>query len=76
MVNAYFIYIIIIYNLLVNKRLDEWVCEESMDLAKLELPQKDRQTPLKSGAVNGTPARPESRPASPEKDVSVVCYES
>ncbi|KAL8611146.1 3-ketoacyl-CoA thiolase 5, peroxisomal [Nucella lapillus] len=47
-----------------NKRLDEWVPEERMDVTKAELPKKDAKTPKKEPAApkmtNG------SRPASPE----------
>lgn len=51
----------------VNKRLDEWVPEERMDVTKAELPKKDAKTPKKepqtSKLTNG------SRPASPEVGV-------
>ena len=58
-------------NFSVNKRLDEWVTVERMDLSKLELPQKEaKQTPLK--LLNGIPLPTDSRPSSPEKEVSVV----
>nr|KAG5714602.1 hypothetical protein BaRGS_007048 [Batillaria attramentaria] len=47
-----------------NKRLDEWVPEERMDLTRVEQPKKDAKTPKKesltSKLANG------SRPASPE----------
>lgn len=39
-----------------NKRLDEWVNEERLDLNKMELPKKEMKTPLKNG----------SRPCSPD----------
>lgn len=39
-----------------NKRLDEWVNEERLDLKKMELPKKEMKTPLKNG----------SRPCSPD----------
>lgn len=46
----------------VNKRLDEWVREDRMDMRKLEGPkQKDTKTPMKM--MNG------SRPSSPERDM-------
>ena len=49
---------------LVNKRLDEWVGEDRMNFAKLELPRKEVKTPVKDGrAMNG------SRPSSPERDM-------
>ena len=45
----------------VNKRLDDWVCADQMDLSKLELPKKETKTPMK--LMNG------SRPSSPEREV-------
>lgn len=39
-----------------NKRLDEWVVEDRLDLKKMELPKKEMKTPLKNG----------SRPCSPD----------
>lgn len=49
-----------------NKRLDEWVPEERLDVDKMELPKKDQKTPKKEGKVaNG------SRPGSPDKDIIV-----
>ncbi len=52
--------------ILVNKRLDEWVEEDRMNLAKLEPPKKEAKTPLKDGKMlNG------SRPNSPDKEISV-----
>ena len=55
---------------LVNKRLDEWVTEERMDLLKMELPKKDTKTPMKDAAasklMNG------SRPSSPDREVAVT----
>ncbi|XP_046372682.1 histone acetyltransferase KAT5-like [Haliotis rufescens] len=49
-----------------NKRLDEWVPEERMDISKLEQPKKDAKTPKKDfqKLANGG-----SRPSSPERDV-------
>ena len=42
-----------------NKRLDEWVTKERLDLAKLQLPKKDvKIAALKNG----------SRPSSPDRD--------
>ena len=69
-----------LYKLTVNKRLDEWVTEEKMELAKLEPPKKieipppttggQQKTPLK--AVNGS-SKPCSRANTPEREaVSVV----
>ncbi|XP_041351178.1 histone acetyltransferase KAT5-like isoform X2 [Gigantopelta aegis] len=48
-----------------NKRLDEWVPEERMDLGKLELPKKDAKTPKKEPGKVGN----ESMPSSPERDL-------
>ncbi|CAH1791663.1 unnamed protein product [Owenia fusiformis] len=50
-----------------NKRLDEWVGEDRMDLKKLELPKKEAKTPVKDGksTMNG------SRPVTPERDMVV-----
>ncbi|KAL5008626.1 hypothetical protein ScPMuIL_014207 [Solemya velum] len=47
-----------------NKRLDEWVPEERMDLSRLEPPRKDSKTPKKEGAREGG-----SRPGSPEREL-------
>lgn len=44
-----------------NKRLDEWVTEDRLDLKKMQLPKKEAKTPLKNG----------SRPCSPDRDVMV-----
>lgn len=49
----------------VNKRLDEWVTEERMDIAKLVQPSKEAKTPKKEGVKTG------SRPSSPERDMVV-----
>uniref|UniRef100_A0A8C9STK6 Histone acetyltransferase KAT5 n=1 Tax=Scleropages formosus TaxID=113540 RepID=A0A8C9STK6_SCLFO len=45
-----------------NKRLDEWVTPDRLDLKKLQLPKKEAKTPTKNGL-------PGSRPSSPERDV-------
>ncbi|KAJ8309486.1 hypothetical protein KUTeg_014360, partial [Tegillarca granosa] len=50
---------------LVNKRLDEWVPEERMDLSKAELPKKDAKTPKKEPSKAGTG----SRPCSPDREM-------
>ena len=56
----------------VNKRLDEWVTEERMDMSRIEQPQKDTKsnTPLK--LTNGAHHRTDSRPPSPEKECHLV----
>uniref|UniRef100_A0AAY4DXM3 histone acetyltransferase n=1 Tax=Denticeps clupeoides TaxID=299321 RepID=A0AAY4DXM3_9TELE len=46
----------------VNKRLDEWVTPDRLDLKKLQFPKKEAKTPTKNG-LSG------SRPSSPERDV-------
>ncbi|XP_060718797.1 histone acetyltransferase KAT5b isoform X3 [Tachysurus vachellii] len=45
-----------------NKRLDEWVTPERLDMKKLQFPKKEAKTPTKNG-LSG------SRPSSPERDV-------
>ncbi|KAK3093697.1 hypothetical protein FSP39_019007 [Pinctada imbricata] len=46
-----------------NKRLDEWVPEERMDISKMMLPSKEAKTPQKK---EGSKAGTGSRPCSPE----------
>lgn len=46
----------------VNKRLDEWVTPDRLDVKKLQFPKKEAKTPMKNGL-------PGSRPSSPERDV-------
>ncbi|XP_016137189.1 histone acetyltransferase KAT5-like isoform X2 [Sinocyclocheilus grahami] len=45
-----------------NKRLDEWVTPDRLDIKKLQFPKKEAKTPMKDGL-------PGSRPSSPERDV-------
>ncbi|XP_066514761.1 histone acetyltransferase KAT5-like [Hoplias malabaricus] len=45
-----------------NKRLDEWVTPDRLDVKKLQFPKKEAKTPTKNGL-------PGSRPSSPERDV-------
>ncbi|XP_028277913.1 histone acetyltransferase KAT5-like [Parambassis ranga] len=45
-----------------NKRLDEWVTVDRLDLKKLQFPKKEAKTPTKNGL-------PGSRPSSPEREV-------
>uniref|UniRef100_A0A8C2BSM7 Histone acetyltransferase KAT5 n=1 Tax=Cyprinus carpio TaxID=7962 RepID=A0A8C2BSM7_CYPCA len=45
-----------------NKRLDEWVTPDRLDMKKLQFPKKEAKTPTKNGL-------PGSRPSSPERDV-------
>lgn len=55
----------------VNKRLDEWVTHERLDLQKIQFPKKEAKTPTKNGL-------PGSRPGSPEREVvsRSPCYPS
>lgn len=46
----------------VNKRLDEWVTHDRLDLKKIQFPKKEAKTPTKNG-LSG------SRPSSPDRDV-------
>ncbi|CAL8363047.1 unnamed protein product [Lota lota] len=45
-----------------NKRLDEWVTPDRLDVKKLQFPKKEAKTPTKNGL-------PGSRPSSPEREV-------
>lgn len=45
----------------VNKRLDDWISVELMDLSRLEPPKKENKTPMK--VMNG------SRPSSPDREM-------
>ncbi|XP_067877558.1 histone acetyltransferase KAT5 isoform X3 [Heterodontus francisci] len=45
-----------------NKRLDEWVTPERLDLKKIQFPKKEAKTPTKNG-LSG------SRPSSPEREL-------
>uniref|UniRef100_A0A8C9Y9P7 Histone acetyltransferase KAT5 n=1 Tax=Sander lucioperca TaxID=283035 RepID=A0A8C9Y9P7_SANLU len=50
-----------------NKRLDEWVTGDRLDMKKLQFPKKEAKTPTKNG-LSG------SRPSSPEREVVSMCY--
>uniref|UniRef100_A0A8C6L6C7 Histone acetyltransferase KAT5 n=1 Tax=Nothobranchius furzeri TaxID=105023 RepID=A0A8C6L6C7_NOTFU len=50
-----------------NKRLDEWVTTERLDVKKLQFPKKEAKTPTKNG-LSG------SRPSSPEREVVSLCH--
>jgi len=52
---------------LVNKRLDDWISVELMDLSRLEPPKKENKTPVK--VMNG------SRPSSPDREVIPVRFD-
>ncbi|XP_042202085.1 histone acetyltransferase KAT5 [Callorhinchus milii] len=45
-----------------NKRLDEWVTPDRLDLKKIQFPKKEAKTPTKNGL-------PGSRSSSPERDL-------
>ncbi|XP_075887650.1 histone acetyltransferase KAT5-like isoform X2 [Nelusetta ayraudi] len=45
-----------------NKRLDEWVMADRLDIKKLQFPKKEAKTPTKNGVAG-------SRPSSPEREV-------
>lgn len=47
-----------------NKRLDEWVSQDRLDLKEMQLPRKEVKTPIKNG----------SRPCSPDRDIPVRFY--
>jgi len=49
---------------LVNKRLDEWVEEERLDLTKLQMPKKEDTKKISKG--KGTAG---SRPCSPDREL-------
>ncbi|XP_077978373.1 histone acetyltransferase KAT5-like [Glandiceps talaboti] len=46
-----------------NKRLDEWVTADRINVEKLQFPKKDKQTPVKEGKA------PSSRASTPEKEI-------
>ncbi|KAM9348350.1 histone acetyltransferase KAT5-like isoform 2-T2 [Symphorus nematophorus] len=50
-----------------NKRLDEWVTGDRLDMKKLQFPKKEAKTPTKNGL-------PGSRPSSPEREVVSIRY--
>uniref|UniRef100_A0AAY5KXU8 Histone acetyltransferase KAT5 n=1 Tax=Esox lucius TaxID=8010 RepID=A0AAY5KXU8_ESOLU len=50
-----------------NKRLDEWVTPDRLDMKKLQFPKKEAKTPTKNGL-------PGSRPSSPEREVHLHVY--
>lgn len=53
---------VIFFPLKVNKRLDEWVTADRLDMKKLQFPKKEAKTPTKNGLSS-------SRPSSPEREV-------
>lgn len=43
----------------VNKRLDEWVTADRLDMKKLQFPKKEAKTPTKNGLSGSRPSSPE-----------------
>lgn len=64
--HVFFFYVKLL-TLKVNKRLDEWVTGDRLDMKKLQFPKKEAKTPTKNGL-------PGSRPSSPEREVVSVIY--
>ena len=62
-----YMYNILMFHL-VNKRLDEWVPEERMDVSKMEFPKKEQKTPKKEMGKSGS----SSRPSTPDREIIVV----
>ena len=54
---------VLFFYFLVNKRLDEWVEEERLDLSKLQLPKKEDTKKTNKGKGAG------SRPCSPDREL-------
>ncbi|XP_022106082.1 histone acetyltransferase KAT5-like [Acanthaster planci] len=52
-----------------NKRLDEWVERDRLDLDKMQLPKKDAKTPVKESLSKGN-CSSNSRASSPERDMT------
>uniref|UniRef100_H3APV3 histone acetyltransferase n=1 Tax=Latimeria chalumnae TaxID=7897 RepID=H3APV3_LATCH len=52
-----------------NKRLDEWVTPDRLDLKKIQFPRKEAKTPTKNGL-------PGSRPGSPEREIPTTAPSS
>ncbi|XP_043925110.1 histone acetyltransferase KAT5 isoform X2 [Protopterus annectens] len=45
-----------------NKRLDEWVNSDRLDLKKIQFPKKEARTPTKNGLPGSKPSSPEREP--------------
>ncbi|KAJ8246936.1 hypothetical protein GJAV_G00256960 [Gymnothorax javanicus] len=54
-----------------NKRLDEWVTPERLDLKKLQFPKKEAKTPTKNGLSGSRPNSPERDPVRKSLDLSL-----
>uniref|UniRef100_A0A1A8UZB3 Histone acetyltransferase KAT5 n=1 Tax=Nothobranchius furzeri TaxID=105023 RepID=A0A1A8UZB3_NOTFU len=50
-----------------NKRLDEWVTTERLDVKKLQFPKKEAKTPTKNGLSGSRPSSPEREPGRKRK---------
>ncbi|XP_033633658.1 histone acetyltransferase KAT5-like [Asterias rubens] len=53
-----------------NKRLDEWVERDRLDIDKMQLPKKDAKTPVKDSAVSKGNCSSNSRASSPDREMS------
>ncbi|XP_023818251.1 histone acetyltransferase KAT5 isoform X4 [Oryzias latipes] len=58
-----------------NKRLDEWVTADRLDMKKLQFPKKEAKTPTKNGLSGSRPSSPERAerevvPVSEKKDTN------
>uniref|UniRef100_A0A8C8A2G9 Histone acetyltransferase KAT5 n=1 Tax=Oryzias sinensis TaxID=183150 RepID=A0A8C8A2G9_9TELE len=53
-----------------NKRLDEWVTADRLDMKKLQFPKKEAKTPTKNGLSGSRPSSPER----PEREVVPVSF--
>ena len=71
MTKQLYVYIHVTSEFLDNKRLDEWVPEERMDMSKLEPPRKDQKTPKKE-VPSKIGSGPGSRQSSPEREIILV----
>ncbi|KAJ8276565.1 hypothetical protein COCON_G00083170 [Conger conger] len=54
-----------------NKRLDEWVTPDRLDMKKLQLPKKEAKTPTKNGLSGSRPSSPERDPVRKTVDLSL-----
>ncbi|XP_061090189.1 histone acetyltransferase KAT5b isoform X2 [Conger conger] len=54
-----------------NKRLDEWVTPERLDVKKLQFPKKEAKTPTKNGLSGSRPSSPERDPVRKSLDLSL-----
>ena len=52
-----------------NKRLDEWVERDRLDIDKMQLPKKDAKTPVKDSAVSKGNCSSNSRASSPDREM-------